>query len=189
MIPRKLLRGDKFTALYDLWNQLVDHLHEIRPVAGAGIRIQRLPAGTQFSARSSGGGGGGGGAAEGDLGPFAVTLELNPESQKVMVKMFNSAAPESELAGIVTVGSTRFEAKKQEWEPKKGQLFCDVTCNAESEEYKVTFALEEKLPETKDEKRFILRLAEITQNQDNQVYTVAQVRKVGDIEVTGRWVK
>ena len=49
--------------------------------------------------------------------------------------------------------------------------------------------LAEKLPETTDEKRYILRLAEVTCDKDQKTYSVAQIRAVGDIEVLGRWVK
>lgn len=187
MIPRKLLRGDKFTSLYDLWNQMIDHLYEIRPVAGSGIQIQRMPAGMRFSATARGGSSGSGGSF-GDLGPFAVTLEVDAETKKQSVKMHNSAS-DGEIAGLVTIGSSRFEIKNQEWAPAAGIVFCDITCNAESGEYQVLFSLAEKLPETTDEKRYILRLAEVTCDKDQKTYSVAQIRAVGDIEVLGRWVK
>ena len=188
MIPRKLLRGDKFSALYDLWNQLVDHLHEIRPVAGSGIKIQRLPAGMRISASVGGGGGGSSDVLLEARGPFAVTLEENIETNTQTVKMHNSAS-DGEIAGLVTIGSSRFEIKNQEWAPAAGIVFCDITCNAESGEYQVLFSLAEKLPETTDEKRYILRLAEVTYDKDQKTYSVAQIRAVGDIEVLGRWVK
>ena len=146
-----------------------------------------MPAGMRFSA-TAGGGSSGSGGSFGDLGPFAVTLEENAETKKQTVKMHNSAS-DGEIAGLVTIGSSRFEIKNQEWAPAAGIVFCDITCNAESGEYQVLFSLAEKLPETTDEKRYILRLAEVTCDKDQKTYSVAQIRAVGDIEVLGRWVK
>ena len=188
MIPRKLLRGDKFTSLYDLWNQLIDHLYEIRLFAGSGIQLQRLPAGMRISASIGGGGGSGSSGSFGTTGPFAVTIEGSADSRNEMIKMHNSAS-DGEIAGLVTIGSSRFEIPNQQWEPAEGVVFCDITCDAESGEYQVLFSLERKLPETQDEKRYILRLAEVTYDRELKRYDVAQVRAVGDIEVLGRWVK
>ena len=75
------------------------------------------------------------------------------------------------------------------WSPKNGVVILDITYDDEAEDYTATFSLEEQLPETKDEKRYILRIAEIFYNNDTESWTVAQMRPVGDIEVTGRWVK
>ncbi len=50
MIPRRLNKGEKFGSLLFLWNQLIDHLHSIRLVAGKGIKISKLPAGTVIEA-------------------------------------------------------------------------------------------------------------------------------------------
>ena len=190
MIPRKLLRGDKFNVLYDLWNQLIDHLSQSRPVAGPGIRIQHLAAGLTISATARGGGSSGGGSSPATGGPFAVTLEEvgTGDAPRWLVRLHNSAS-DGEIAGIVTVGSSRFEIKNQEWSPAAGIVFCDITCNAESGEYQVLFSLADKLPETTDEKRYLLRLAEVTFDTDQKTYRVAQIRAVGDIEVLGRWVK
>ncbi len=192
MLPRKLLKGDKFAVLYDLWNQLIDHLQSSRPVAGTGIRIQRLPAGTVFStARSSGKSGSSMTVDDGDEGPFAVTIEdLNENGNQPnwTVRLHNSAS-ESGVAGMLTIGSQRMQISDQEWSPKNGVVILDITYDDEAEDYTATFSLEEQLPETKDEKRYILRIAEIFYNNDTESWTVAQMRPVGDIEVTGRWVK
>ncbi len=75
MLPRKLLRGDKFVVLYDLWNELIDHLQSMRPVAGNGITLQRLSAGTVISTVRTSGKSAAGVSTESDEGPFAVTIE------------------------------------------------------------------------------------------------------------------
>lgn len=49
--------------------------------------------------------------------------------------------------------------------------------------------LQETLPQTEDEKRYLERIAEVTYDTDQKTYSVAQIRAVGDIEVLGRWVK
>ncbi len=191
MLPRKLLKGDKFAVLYDLWNQLIDHLQGIRPVAGTGIRIQRLPAGTVISAARSSGKGGSGVTVEGDEGPFAVTIEdLNENSDQPhwTVRLHNTAS-DSGIAGMLTIGSRRMQISNQEWTPKAGVVILDITYDDAAEDYTATFSLEEKLPETKDEKRYILRIAEITYDKDTESWSAAQILPVGDIEVTGRWVK
>lgn len=192
MLPRKLLKNDKFIVLYDLWNQLIDHLQSCRPVAGAGIRIQRLPAGTVFSASAgSSGGGAAGVTAAGDEGPFAVTIEPVDEEQEnpgLVVRLHNTAS-ESGVAGMLTIGSRRKQIADQEWSPKAGTVILDITYDDEAEDYTATFSLEETLPETKDEKRYILRIAEISYNNDTESWSAAQIHPVGDIEVLGRWVK
>jgi len=192
MLPRKLLKGDKFIVLYDLWNQLIDHLQGIRPVAGTGIRIQRLPAGTIISAAGSSGKGGSSVAVDaGDEGPFAVMVEPVAEEQEnpeQVVRLHNTAS-ESGVAGMLTIGSWRKQIADQEWPAKAGVVILDITYDDESEDYTATFSLEEQLPETADEKRYILRIAEISYDSDTESWSAAQILPVGDIEVTGRWVK
>ena len=46
MIPPKLTHGDNLANLFEKFNRVIDYLREIRLVAGNGIRINRLPAGT-----------------------------------------------------------------------------------------------------------------------------------------------
>lgn len=128
---------------------------------------------------------------DGDEGPFAVTIEdLNENGNQPnwTVRLHNSAS-ESGVAGMLTIGSQRMQISDQEWSPKNGVVILDITYDDEAEDYTATFSLEEQLPETKDEKRYILRIAEIFYNNDTESWTVAQMRPVGDIEVTGRWVK
>ena len=192
MLPRKLLKNDKFIVLYDLWNQLIDHLHETHLVPGAGIRIQRLPAGTIISAaRSSGKSGSSVAVDAGVEGPFAVTVEPVAEEQENpgrVVRLHNTAS-ESGVAGMLTIGSRRKQIADQEWPPKAGVVILDVTYDDKAEDYTATFSLEETLPETVDEKRYILRIAEISYNNDTESWSAAQIHPVGDIEVLGRWVK
>ena len=191
MLPRKLIRGDKFVVLYDLWNELIDHLQSIRPVAGTGITLQRLSAGTVISTVRTSGKSATGVTAEEDEGPFAVTIEnLNEGGDQPdwRVKLHNTAS-ESGVAGMVTIGSWRMQIEDQMWEPKPGVVILDIVYDDDTEEYDVLFSLEDELPETTDEKRYILRIAEISYDEDTETWSAAQIRPVGDIEVTGRWVK
>ena len=95
----------------------------------------------------------------------------------------------SGIAGLVTIGSFREEVPDQQWTPKTGVVFCDITYDDEAETYLVLFALEETLPQTEDEKRYLERIAEISYDADTATWTAAQIRPVGDLEVGGRWVK
>ena len=72
---------------------------------------------------------------------------------------------------------------------KPGVVILDIVYDDDTEEYDVLFSLEDELPETTDEKRYILRIAEISYDEDTETWSAAQIRPVGDIEVTGRWVK
>lgn len=191
MLPRKLLRGDKFVVLYDLWNELIDHLQSMRPVAGNGITLQRLSAGTVISTVRTSGKSAAGVSTESDEGPFAVTIENVNEGgdqPEWRVKLHNTAS-ESGVAGMVTIGSRRMQIEDQVWEPKPGVVILDIVYDDDTEEYDVLFSLEDELPETTDEKRYILRIAEISYDEDTETWSAAQIRPVGDIEVTGRWVK
>lgn len=191
MLPRKLIRGDKFVVLYDLWNELIDHLQSIRPVAGTGITLQRLSAGTVISTVRTSGKSAAGVSAGADDGPFAVTIEnVNEGGDQTdwRVKLHNTAS-ESGVAGMVTIGSRRMQIEDQVWEPKPGVVILDIVYDDDTEVYDVLFSLEDELPETTDEKRYILRIAEISYDEDTETWSAAQIRPVGDIEVTGRWVK
>ena len=57
------------------------------------------------------------------------------------------------------------------------------------DEYDVIFDLEEELPDTGDEQRYILRIVEITYDDESETWAAHQIRNYGDIEVLGRWVK
>ena len=187
MIPPKLQKGDPFGKVMTCWNMLIDHLNEIRLVAGSGISITRRPAGTILSAQSAAGGGGVSAAAA-QTGPFAVEL-IYDDKGSATVTLYNSGNPSGETAGLVTIGSFMETVKKQTFAPKQGVVFLDITYNAEADKYTCSFALESKLPETRDEKRYIYRIAEISYDSSTKEYKSTQLHPVGDIDVRGRWVK
>ena len=123
-------------------------------------------------------------------GPFAVDLydagtDGSPDRR---IRLFNSKS-RSGIAGLVTIGSFRTEIEDQEWTAQTGVVYLDVTFDPETEEYNIIFDLEPQLPETADERRYILRIAEITQDTETKIFTVHQIRDYGDIEISGRWVK
>lgn len=188
MIPPRLQKGDPFGKLMNYWNMLIDHLYESRLVSGYGVSVSRRPAGTIVSISRARSGSGSGAMGLAPTGPFAVEI-LTDNSGKQTVTLHNSRAPDGETAGLVTIGSFRETVKKQTYSPKAGVLFLDVVYNSEKDSYSCSFALETRLPETKDEKRYIYRIAEITWNSEKKVYYSAQIHPVGDIEVKGRWVK
>lgn len=191
MLPQKLRKGDKMASIFDRWNQLIDYLHEIRMVSGAGIRLSKMPSGTVISAMATATGGGRSVVDDDVRGPFAVTIENkgSDETPEWMVKLHNSANAASTVAGMVTIGSFRTLYGVQIWEAKDGVVYLDVTYDEETEGYTVLFALEDELPRTADEQRYVLRIADIAYDSDTDRYTATLSRPVGDIEVLGRWVR
>lgn len=195
MLPGKLTDGNFINLIKkwrDMWNDiLLDHLQSMRLVAGSGIRIQKLANATIISAeRGSGGSSPSAITQDDDGGPFAVEIfnAGDIDTPEWKVKLFNSKS-KSGIAGLVTIGSFRKECEYQEWSAKKGVVYLDATYDPETEDYKVIFGFEEKLPETKDEQRYILRIAEIGYDTESKMYIAHQIHNYGDIEVTGRWVK
>ena len=123
-------------------------------------------------------------------GPFAVDLydagmDGSPDRR---IRLFNSKS-RSGIAGLVTIGSFRTEIEDREWTAQTGVVYLDVTFDPETEEYTIIFDLEPQLPETADARRYILRIAEITQDAETKIFTAHQIREYGDIEISGRWVK
>ena len=90
---------------------------------------------------------------------------------------------------MVTIGSYRETVQDRKWDARQGVVYLDITCDGTTGEYSVIFALEEKIPETTGQKRFVLRIAEIAYDAETELYTASQVHPCGDIEVLGRWVK
>lgn len=197
MLPGKL-DGGNFISLIKRWqtmwnNVLLEHLQSMRLVAGHGIRIQKLASGTVISAERAGAASAGSAASmETDGGPFAVTAELTTDDDSGdlswIIRLHNSNS-NSGQAGMVTIGRYRKVISDQEWDAQAGVVYLDVTYNDEDDAYTVIFDLEDELPDTEDEKRFILRIAEILHDTENDTYTVSQIQPFGDIEILGRWVK
>ena len=196
MLPGKLTDGNFINLIKkwrDMWNDiLLDHLQSMRLVAGPGVRIQRLASGTVISVeRGSGGSSPSAVARDSEGGPFAVEVynaNEDGDEPEWKIKLFNSGS-ESGNAGMVTIGSFREEFEDQEWGAQEGVVYLDVTYDPDTEEYDIIFDLEEKLPDTGDERRYILRIAEISYDAETETWTAHQIRDYGDIEVIGRWVQ
>ena len=106
MLPNKLQHGDSFARLFDLWNQLIDYLRETRLVAGNGIRINRLSAGTTIESTATAGGAASSLPPEDKPHPFDVAIinkgtEENPD---YYARVYDSSFPDSQTAGLVFVG-------------------------------------------------------------------------------------
>lgn len=101
MLPNKLQHGDNLASLFDKFNRIIDYLREIRLVAGHGIRINRLPAGTTIESTATATGGTQNGSAPGH--PFDVEI-INKGTEETPVyyaRVYNSALPDSPDAGLV----------------------------------------------------------------------------------------
>lgn len=156
---------------------------------GDGSTILQDPAG---SLRLVGGGDGDGSSSPSseDSGPFAAEVYNagTGETPEWRVRLFNSKSA-SGTAGIVIIGSYRKTVEDMDWPAQTGMLYLDITYDSETREYKVLFDLEDALPETGDERRYILRIAEITYDEQSDSYTAHQIREYTDVEISGRWVK
>ena len=154
---------------------------------GDGSTILRSAAGSLRAV--TGEGGDGNGEVSNDGGPFAVEVYNagSDGSPEWRIRLFNSKS-ESGNAGLVTVGSYREMIPDQEWHAKQGVVYLDITVN-DAGEYAVVFDLQPRIPETRDEKRYVLRIAEIIYDVETKLFAASQTRPYGDIEVAGRWVK
>lgn len=187
MLPNKLQHGDSFARMFDLYNQLIDHLRETRLVAGPGVSISRLPSGTVINAGRKSSAPAPAPAAADQGGPFAVEIVDLGNSSGQRVVLCNSDS-HSGIAGVVYAGSHRETVSDMEWQPRAGVLFLDVTYNEKADDYVIEFKLESELPDSAL-RRYVLRIAEITYDSETKTYSAHQVRSCGDIEITGRWVK
>lgn len=104
MIPPKLTHGDNLANLFEKFNTVIDYLREIRLVAGNGIRINRLPAGTTIESTATATGGTPAAPPQGHPFDAALINKGTEESPDYYVKIYNSALPDSPYAGIVYVG-------------------------------------------------------------------------------------
>ena len=134
--------------------------------------------------------GDGNGQSVADSGPFAVEIfnEGTAGSPRWRIRLYNSQS-DSGIAGLLTIGSYREEIEDQEWEAQEGVVYLEVTYDPDTEEYQVVFDIESGIPETEEERRYILRIAEITYDEETDMYTAHQIRRCGDIEILGRWVQ
>ena len=103
MIPPKLTHGDNLANLFEKFNTVIDYLREIRLVAGTGIRINRLPAGTTIESTATATGGSTSAPPQGH--PFDVMLinKGTEEDPDYYVKIYNSALPDSPYAGVIII--------------------------------------------------------------------------------------
>ena len=106
MFPPKLTHGEKLADLFQKYNEMVDYLRETRLVAGNGIRINRLPAGTTIESTATASGGTPAAPAEVEGHPFDAKIinKGTEENPQYYVRIYNSALPDSPYAGIVYVG-------------------------------------------------------------------------------------
>ena len=186
MLPNKLNRGDSLVRLFDLWNQLIDYLHEIRLVAGNGIRINRLPAGTTIESTATATGGTPSAPPPGH--PFDAKIinkgtEANPQ---YYARIYNSAIPDSPYAGILYVGEDAFDITAAEVAiTTQNGFFIDLSVSytgSASNPFTTSFNLRQYgTPIPSSDTTYIVSVAE------GKLPDISS-RMTSDITVTGRWV-
>ena len=113
-----------------------------------------------------------------------------PSNSSRRKKNSSSAAP---YAGYIRVGSLLQALEVRSWEAKSGSVYAEVLYEDNESgdgegSYSIDLYFEESLPEDSDPKRWILRIAELSCDE-NGIFTVSQIWENGDIEVSGRWVR
>ena len=124
MIPRRLNKGDKFGALLDLWNQLIDHLHSMRVVPGKGICISQRSSGIIISATTSSRGTTAFGSSNAH-GSFIVS-QSEGNNGKTLLEI---------SAGFVCVNGKTFVVKKQQVVAQAGLLCVTIKMNSETGDF------------------------------------------------------
>lgn len=189
MIPPKLQHGDNLQNLFQKFNTVIDYLREIRLVAGNGIRINRLPAGTTIESTATATGaavssGGGGESAPGH--PFDVKLLKNgtEENPQYAVRVYNSALPDSPYAGIVYIGTATYSVPVDEptIEAEPGDvIFVDLVVTYSSQTYTITFEIRTDADYTDADNVFRETIA---QGALPEIVSVVS----SNIRITGRWL-
>ena len=181
MLPNKLQHGDSTARLFDLWNQLIDYLREIRLVAGNGIRINRLPAGTTIESTATAAGGGMSAPADTSSHPFDV--EFTGSGPEYSARIVNSALPDSPYAGTVYIGSYIYAVPVSTVTVGSDRKYIDivVTYNAENNPV-YTVQLQTRSGTVTDPlTTFRQCIAEVK-------YPDIDSRTTDDIHITDRWV-
>ena len=197
MIPPKLTHGDNLANLFEKFNTVIDYLREIRLVAGNGIRINRLPAGTTIESTATAGGGGASSPGEYiPRGTFDVEVinagtEENPTWK---LRVYNSAdTTGSGVAGLLIVGRRQFEVEEEELEPPEGEssyryLYLDVVYDPEELQYTYELKITEDDELPQDEEREYTEVICMIYSVGYGKPLIGSMRALGNIIVTGRWV-
>ena len=181
MLPNKLQHGENLADLFRKYNEMVDYLHGTRLVAGNGIRINRLPAGTTIESTATATGGTPSAPAAKKGHPFDVEwIESGSEDP---ARIFNSALPDSPYAGTVYIGSYIYAVPVSTVTVGSDRKYIDivVTYNAENNPV-YTVQLQTRSGTVTDPlTTFRQCIAEVK-------YPDIDSRTTDDIHITDRWV-
>ena len=142
MFPPKLTHGDNLANLLEKYNRMIDYLRETRLVAGPGMRINRLPAGTTIESTATAVGSAASAPDEGNPHPFDMEIinKGTAESPSYYVRIFNSAYPDSAYAGVVSIGHSSINVPVTEIQVSiDGYFFVDIVVNYTNNAYGITF--------------------------------------------------
>lgn len=188
MIPPKLQHGDNLQNLFQKFNTVIDYLREIRLVAGHGIRINHLPAGTTIESTATASGGTPSAPPSGH--PFDAKLinKGTEENPQYAARIYNSALPDSPYAGFVYAGDWDIQVSAQNVSVSTENGFFVVLAvtydSTQSPPFSVSLSL---VPYGSggslypDEHTFRQIIAE------GKIPDIAS-RITGDITITGRWI-
>ena len=95
MIPPKLTHGDNLANLFEKFNRVIDYLHEIRLVAGNGIRLNRLSAGTTIESTATASGGTSSAPPPGHPFDARIINKGTGENPDYYVRIYDSTLPDS----------------------------------------------------------------------------------------------
>lgn len=168
------------------WNQLLDCLvWAMDHPAGDGTTILNMGHGIlrlgQIS--SSGSSGGGTGAY---AGPFCIRMYREQGEDDLQIQLYDGGNLRGTVAGIITGGSRRWTIAAQTYPLKAGVMYAEVVYDPETKEYASGAYLEEEIPESGNPRRWVCRLAEVSETDGR--YTINQIWQGGDIEIMGRWL-
>ena len=196
MLPSKIQRGESFSRLFDLWNQLIDYLHETRLVAGSGISISKQSAGTVIhAARQPSVSGSTAAGGTDNYGPFDVE-NINkgtvgrPDWRVIVHNSFDEY--NTGIAGYVTIGSRLIQIEDKIFDNSSmfvhgNYIYMDVIYDPD-EGFSAELRSAENIGLQVDDRECIIPIAYCYGPGGTAKWNITMHRRCDNIEITGRWL-
>ena len=148
MIPPKLQHGDNLANLFEKFNTVIDYLREIRLVAGNGIRINRLPAGTTIESTATAAGGTPAGPAGDEYNGYFKIVNVSDSEHKIMVVDGNTWDPGTQTSGpsICRINGTAFPVNAWTSQAITGRFYVVLQYHADGTNESVKIRLFQAIP-------------------------------------------